>query len=61
MAETTKADLEKEIHSLKVKLGKAEAKIADLEEQLKAAGLVGDAGRVSGRVFGPDAVPLEQR
>lgn len=61
MAEATKADLEKEIHSLKVKLGKAEAKVADLEAELKAAALAGDAGRVSGRVFGPGALPLEQR
>lgn len=58
MAET-KADLEKEIHSLKTKLGKAEAKIAELEAELASASA--SAPQDADRVFGPDAVPLEQR
>jgi phage shock protein A len=59
MAETTKADLEKEIHGLKVKLGRAESKVSELEAELatSAASTPVDADRV----FGPDAVPLEQR
>ena len=59
MAEATKADLEKEIHGLKVKLGKAEAKVAELESQLATASSSAPAD--PDRVFGPDAVPLEQR
>lgn len=55
----TKADLEKEIHSLKTKLGKAEAKVAELETQLETA--QSSAPSDPDRVFGPDAVPLEQR
>lgn len=55
----SKADLEKEIHSLKTKLGKAEAKIADLEAELATAAT--SAPTDADRVFGPDAVPLEQR
>lgn len=52
----SKADLEKEIHGLKVKLGKAEAKVTELEAQIASSAPV-DADRV----FGPGAVPLEQR
>lgn len=55
----TKADLEKEIHSLKTKLGKAEAKVAELEAELASA--ASSAPVDADRVFGPDAVPLEQR
>jgi len=55
----SKADLEKEIHSLKTKLGKAEAKVAELEAQLETA--ASSAPVDADRVFGPDAVPLEQR
>lgn len=55
----TKADLEKEIHSLKTKLGKSEAKVAELESQLSAA--QSSAPTDDERVFGPDATPLEQR
>ena len=56
---TTKAGLEKEIHSLKTKLGKAESRVADLEAQLSTA--ESSAPADPERVFGPDAVPLEQR
>jgi len=52
----TKEELEKEIHGLKSKLGKAEARIEELESAQPAAA-TGDPERV----FGPDAVPLEQR
>jgi hypothetical protein len=59
----TKSDLEKEIHSLKIKLGKAEARITELEAEnatLKSSG--GPFGTVDGeRVVGPFAVPLESR
>ena len=59
MAEATKAELEKEIHGLKVKLGKAEAKVSELEAALQSAS--SSAPVDADRVFGPDAVPLEQR
>lgn len=59
MPAETKADLEKEIHSLKTKLGKAKAKIAELEARLATA--ESSAPSDPDRVFGPDAVPLEQR
>lgn len=59
MAETTKADLEKEIHSLKTKLGKAEKRVEELEAELASAS--SSAPTDAERVFGPDAVPLEQR
>jgi hypothetical protein len=57
----TKSDLEKEIHSLKVKLGKAEKKVEDLEAELALASSTASAPVDADRVFGPDAVPLEQR
>jgi len=42
-----------------VKLGKAEAKVSELEAQLSTAS--SSAPVDADRVFGPDAVPLEQR
>jgi hypothetical protein len=61
MAETTKADLEKEIHGLKVKLGRAESKVSELEAELAAVSSSASTPVDADRVFGPDAVPLEQR
>jgi cell division septum initiation protein DivIVA len=55
----TKEDLDKEIHSLKTKLGKAEARVADLEAQLASA--ASSAPAETSPVFGPGAIPLEAR
>lgn len=60
MADSTKADLEKEVHSLKVKLGKAEKRVAELEDATAPSGPFALPPEED-RVFGPDAVPLEQR